>query len=559
MSELVSIAELDLTPASGKEYWSCDREGREEFIYFLMVDRFHDSLDRLPVSTPERSKGSGAPERLKKFCGGTIRGIHDHLDYIQGLGCTALWLSPVFENNDDSYHGYAIQNYLDIDRRFGDKRDLSELVDGAHSRNMRVFLDVVLNHSGDNWAYPGDIRCYYNNDEQFEFGYWRREDRPVPVELRDPALYHRRGEIRNFDAYPEAERGDFFRLKDFNNDECEDGRRLQDILIKIHCYWLRELDVDGFRVGSVKNMGERAVAQFCSALYEYSYMLGKRGFFLFGELVGGDDAINRYLGPNTPTRADSKTPYYGLTSVLDYPLYRVLPEVIKGLESPASLMARYGDLRSGPFSHGELARYLVTFIDNHDQIDQSYKLRFAADSYDEQVIAGMGYLLCALGTPCIYYGTEQGFSGQGKGDIYIREAMFDMADSEKNYLNPNCMIYRAISEIARVRREVKALRFGEMYFRKISGNGHDFGFPWGQPCTLAFSRILAGKEILVAYNTSTTEARQDYVIVDSQISRSRMRFLYGTEGEVPVQDHHDGSRSVRLDLGPMKFVILQSV
>lgn len=564
MTSPTSIAEIDLKPIPGKKYWNCDREWREEFIYFMMVDRFHDDKNRTPVNTSARSTGSGTQEQLKKFCGGTIKGIENNLDYIKNLGCTALWLSPIFENNNDpdKYHGYSIQNYLDIDPRFGTKQDLIDLVDAAHDREMRVFLDVVVNHSGDNWSYPGDNPYYYSNDQQFPFGEWRREDRPIPSELRNPNYYHRRGQINNWDAYPETQHGDFFSLKGFNNEDDPDGLKLQDILIKDHCYWMREADIDGFRMDAVKHMGELAVSRFCSEIREYAYRLRKRWFFLYGELVGGDDAINRYTGPNTPTQVDSKTVYFGLTSVLDFPLYWTLPSAIKGITSPNGLINRYDALRGHALTRGELGRYLVTFVDNHDQIGQDYKRRFAADTPDKQVIAGIGYLLCAMGTPCIYYGTEQGFSGQGNGDEFIREAMFNLEDSKQSYLNQNCNIYQEIAKIAQIFQTREPLRFGRMYFREISGNGRDFGLPQNQPCTLAFSRILANEEILIAYNTSTTERRQDFVIVDNSIHKSggTMKFLYGKEENVTVEKHPDStnpSLCVKLDLEPMQFVILQ--
>ncbi len=564
MNNPTSINQIDLTPIPGKHYWNCDREWREEFIYFLMIDRFHDRLNRTPVQTTERSMGSGTQEQLKKFCGGTINGILNHLDYIHNLGCTALWLSPLFENNDDSdkYHGYSIQNYLDVDPRFGTKQDLIDLVDAAHKLGMRVFLDVVVNHSGDNWSYPGGYRYYYSNDTQFPFGDWRRPDRPIPEELRNPNYYHRRGEIRNWDDYPETQHGDFFSLKDFNNDEDGDGLQLIEVLIKAHCYWMREADIDGFRMDAVKHLGELPVSRFSSAIREYAYRLGKRWFFLFGELVAGDDAINRYIGPNTPKDIGDKTIYFGLTSVLDFPLYWTLPGAIKGLSSPGSLINRYEGLRNNALSRGELSRYLVTFLDNHDQIGQDYKRRFAADTPDQQVIAGIGYLLCALGTPCIYYGTEQGFSGKGQGDEFIREAMFDLNNQQVNYLNSNCKIYQEIAKIAQIFKQHETLRFGRMYFREISGNGRDFGLPQGQPCTLAFSRILAFNEILIAYNTSTTEHRSDCVIVDRDIQKSngQMKFLYGKQGTVNVQQHPDYPKNpslfVKLELEPMQFVIL---
>ncbi|HAZ49263.1 MAG TPA: alpha-amylase [Cyanobacteria bacterium UBA11369] len=567
MREPISIAELDLTPIPGKKYWNSDREWREEFIYFIMVDRFHDSLNRAPLLKSDRSKGSGNSEQLGKFCGGTLEGITNHLDYIKNLGCTAIWLSPIFENNDvpnrnsDKYHGYAIQNYLSIDPRFGTKQDLIDLVLAAHIRNMRVFLDVVVNHSGDNWYYPGDYPYYYYQDRQFPFGGLRSEDRPIPTELQNPNYYHRRGEIRNWDAYPETQRGDFFSLKGFNNDEEPDGLILQDILIKAHCYWMREADIDGFRMDAVKHMGEVAVARFCSSIREYAYRLGKRNFFLFGEIVGGDDAINRYIGPNTSTQFDNKTVYFGLNSVLDFPLYWSLPGAIKGFSSPMNLINRYEALRHHALTRGELGRYLVTFVDNHDQIGQDYKRRFAADTPDAQVIAAIGYLLCAIGTPCIYYGTEQGFSGEGNDDKFIREAMFDLDNPEVNYLNRKCIIYQEIAKIAKLFQQIAALRFGRMYFREISGNGRDFGLPQSQACTLAFSRILAGEEVLIAYNTSTTERRNDFVIVDSHIHNkpgNNMKFIYGKQGTVPVQKHPDNeSRFIQLELEPMQFVILQ--
>ena len=563
-----SLSEIDLSPIPGKHYWHCIREWREEFIYFMLVDRFHDDLERMPVSSPERSTGSGTSAQLRKFCGGTLNGITRHLDYIHELGCTALWLSPIFENNEapnrdsDKYHGYSIQNYLAVDPRFGTKEDLVELVDQAHQLDMRVFLDVVANHSVDNWFYLGNEPKVYENGREHPFGGWRHPERPLPIELRNPNYYGRKGEIRNWDDQPETQDGDFFSLKGFKNDESPDGLALQEYLIKAHCYWMREADIDGFRMDAVKHIGELAIARFSSTIREYAYILGKRWFLLFGELVAGDAAASRYIGPNTPTQLGNKTVYYGLNSVLDFPLYWTLPAVIKGMQPPANLINRYEALRENALNRGELGRYLITFIDNHDQIGTDYKRRFAAGAHDKQVIAGIGYLLSALGTPCIYYGTEQGFSGEGAGDEYIREAMFDLDDKRRNSLNQQCSIYEEIAKIAQVNQREAALKFGRMYFREISGNGIDFGLPQGHPCTLAFSRILAQEEVVIAYNTSTSESRNDFIIVDNRIHKKgeAMRFLYGGKGTVEVLSHPDpGNESlfVRLELEPMQFVIIQ--
>ncbi|MGE5223895.1 MAG: alpha-amylase family glycosyl hydrolase [Omnitrophica WOR_2 bacterium] len=556
---ITSVSDIDLTPLPGKINHSFEREWREEFIYFLMVDRFHDDAARAPVRQSGRSNGIQAPD---DFYGGTLNGIRQNLDYIAGLGCTAIWLSPVFQNNDKAYHGYNINNYLNIDPHFGTKQDLIDLVEAAHQRNppMRVILDVVINHSGDNWAYPGDYPYYYSSDQRFPLGFWRQNDLPVPTELRDETLYHRMGQIHSaggWDAYPENQHGDVVTLKDYANDDDEPGSILINILIKAHCYWIREADVDGFRVDAVKHMGELACSRFCSNIREYAYTLGKRGFFLYGEVASPDDALlDRYIGQNTSRQDGDKTVFFGLDSVLDFRLANDLPWVLKGFNTPQPLIDRLDAQRDRALNRGEIGRYLVTFVDNHDSFWQPNG-RFANGATDDQVIAAIGYLLCSLGTPCIYYGTEQGFSGHG-GDNAMREAMFDRDTPGTNLLNPDCTIYTQISCVAGVMRSVEPLRFGRIYMREISGDGVHFGFPYGNSYTLAFSRILYPCEVLVAYNVSD-QPRDDRVIIDHDLHQpgERMRFLYGAAGDVAVETSPDGARFVHLPLGAHQFVILE--
>lgn len=568
MPDPTSVSEVDLTPIPGKQYFTIEREWREEFIYFLMVDRFHDDQVRSPILQPGRATGIPASDG---FHGGKIKGITQNLDYIASLGCTAIWLSPVFENNAGAYHGYNICNYLNIDPKFGTKQDLIDLVSAAHSLQkngqpwpIRIILDVVINHSGDNWAYPRDFPYFYSNDQQFPFGFWRRGDRPLPLELRNQDWYHRRGQIRNYDGYPEVEHGDISTLKDYANDDDAIGSAVINALIKAHCYWIREADLDGFRVDAVKHMGALASSRFCSNVREYAYSLGKRGFFLFGEVASPDDDIyNRYIGQNTSVD-DSGTVFFGLNSVLDFRLAEgvygdennaPLRDVLKGFKGPQTLFNRLEAQRQRALNRGEIGRYLVTFVDNHDSFWQGSG-RFANGASDDQVIAAIGFLLCALGTACIYYGTEQGFSGHG-GDNEMREAMFDNSAAGANLLNSDCRIYREIAKIAAVMRTNQPLRFGRMYYRQISGDGQTFGFPYGSTYTLAFSRVLYGQEILAAYNVSG-QARNDCVIVDSTLHSdgSTMRFLYGGSGTTQVRSAANGSRFVQLALPPFGFVIL---
>jgi alpha-amylase len=552
--------DLDLSPKPGKKYWGNGaREWREEFIYFLMVDRFHDDLERTPVAATGKISGFGSPDQLTQSCGGTLRGIRKHLHYIKELGCTALWLSPVFENNIEAYHGYAIQDYLEVDRRFGTLKDLADLVEEAHALEMRVFLDIVLHHSGDNWSYPGDVPYYYYEGATFPFGKWRYENKPSPAELRNPDLYERKGQIRNFDSYPETREGDFQNLKTFKNDDSPEALYVQEILTKIHCYWIRETDVDGFRPDAVKHMGEKTISLFCSHIREYAYKLGKRNFFLFGELVGPEELYNQYIGPKTSIQLEDKAIYYGLNSVLDFPLYHVLANVILGKSTPEKLIQRYESLRKNALSRGEFGEFLVTFIDNHDQVGQVIKTRFGHDATEAQIIAGIGFLLCALGTPCIYYGTEQGFQGSGDGDGNIREAMFNLDNRTENALSQQNIIYREIATLAGLRKESAVLKFGRMYMRESSRSGKNFYLPVYTDCMLAFSRILYDEEMLVVYNHSLTRDDEEYIIVDKHLNAegSVFKFCYGGQGKIHVLKNEDGSHHfVKLKLAPGQFVVL---
>jgi len=564
MAAPTSLSDIDLSPIPGKKYFSLVREWREEFIYFLMIDRFHDDATRTPVLSAGRSNGISTPD---DFFGGKIKGITEHLDYIAGLGCTAIWISPIFENNPKAYHGYNINNYLSIDPNFGSEKDLIDLVEAAHHFKkagqpfpMRIILDVVINHSGDNWEYKDGPQAYSNGD-QFAFGAFRRADRPIPTELRNQEWYHRRGHINNFDVSPENQLGDIVTLKDYANDDNEIGSEVVNALIKAHAYWIRQADVDGFRVDAVKHMGPLACSRFCSNIREYAYTLGKRGFFLYGEVAQPDDDLyNRYIGENTSSQDGNQTVFFGLDSVLDFRLAEGngnggLRDVVKGFRAPQTLFDRLDAQRNRALNRGEIGRYLVTFVDNHDSFWQPGG-RFSNGAPDEQVIAAIGYLLCSLGTPCIYYATEQGYSGHG-GDNEMREAMFDKATPGRNLLNTDCTIYQEISKIAQVMRDNEALRFGRMYFRQISGDGQHFGMPYGLTYTLAFSRILYPQEVLVAYNVDSN-TRHDSVIVDASLHKagSTMRFLYGGTGTVPIRVGGDGSCFVKLDLAGHKFVIL---
>ena len=568
-NKIKSVKELDFKP-QGKVFPS-PHDWRDVFVYFLLVDRFDNNQQNLPAYEPASAAKGRDAEQGKVFQGGNLKGIIRRLDYIRGLGANAIWLSPVFKNRrekNDTYHGYGIQDFLEVDPRFGTKEDLQELVRQAHKRHMYVILDIIINHTGDNWAYPGDLPFYYWKEAPypFDFGFWRevnpatgfQEDDAIwPEELRNLECYKRRGQIRNWGDPDEAINGDFLSLKELDINKSD----VLDTLIKAYKYWIAIADIDGFRVDTVKHMESSETAIFCNAVREYAKHIGKQNFFIFGEIVGDDQTIQSYIGRNSRIEGTNER-FPSLDAALDFPLYFILEETIKGFVKPFALRERYEQFKTQYADHGAAGRYFVTFVDNHDQMARPYRRLMHRNPYPAQAVLAIGYLLTSQGVPCIYYGTEQGFDGGGDNDSYVRECMFGgqwgaFDSTGHHFFNPGHPIYQSITKIADIRRREPALRYGRQYFREISGNGIDFGHPFDGKCTLAYSRILDSTEVLVAMNLDANP-RNDFITVDAKLNPSGLKMfnLMGPKKQVTVEQI--GSRhAVRILLDGHEMAVLK--
>jgi glycosidase len=567
-----SIYEIDFKPQD--KVFPSPADWRDQFIYFLLVDRFNNGDKKIPAYKPGNFVKKRNDSDGEKWQGGTLKGIMDRLDYIKNLGCTAIWLSPVFKNRKEmnTYHGYAIQNFLDIDPRFGTIEDLQKLVQTAHKKEMYVILDIVVNHTGDNWIYPGGHPYFYSNGETFSFGSWRiansekgiqwPDDAVWPVEFQNPDWYRRKGEIVHWDSFPEAREGDFCSLKELDTS----NKMVLKSLIDIYKFWIAAADIDGYRLDAIKHIEDSNTSIFCSAIREYAEKIGKKNFFLFGEIIGDDKLIDQYIGRNARL-PESNERFPALDAALDFPLWGILEWVIKGLINPSELRVRYERFKEIYTDHGQASQYFVTFIDNHDQIGRNPRGRFLYNNpFQNQVILAMGYLLTSMGIPCIYYGTEQGFNGGGDHDKYIRECMFGEKWGAFNttgfhFFNLNHPIYKSIKEIAAIRKMEPALRYGRQYFREISGNGVNFGFPIDSNCTLAYSRILDDTEILIVMNLDAKQ-RMDYINVDSYLSPAGKKMINLLKPEESVEIIHSGSRNavrVSLDTHEMGIFKLNSI
>jgi glycosidase len=618
-----------------ESYFPSPASWPDEVVYFLLVDRFSDGaeaarplLDRTDLAAA-RPDGDGQPWRWDRWAtsgsdryqGGTLAGVMSKLDYLRDLGVTTVWLSPVFRQRGhlDTYHGYGIQDFLDVDPRFGSRADLVELVRQAHQRGMRVLLDVIFNHSGANWDYPpglpgGERKPHYTAGRH-PFGSWlgdqgqtvsaitAADDGVWPAELAAPDSYTRAG-TGNLgagsldDDRAEFRRTDFEDLRDF---ALEQPGTLT-MLARAFMYWIALTDCDGFRIDTVKHVTFEQARNFCGAITEFAINLGKQNFLLVGEVAGGDTIADRYL------QAVGRN----LDAALDIGEQRLaLRDLGRGLSAPQSYFAGFSAGSAPLGSHRELGDKVLTILDDHDHVFGE-KLRFASRAVnDHQAAAATAIQLLTLGIPCLYYGTEQGFAGPesseqnwlpswGGHDRYLREAMFgprfpraagragvpgvgpgDGLDHDLPGFGPfgtagaHCFdsthpVYRRVAAIASARRRFPVLRAGRQYLRPISVFGEAFA-PSGPGELLAWSRILVDEEALCVVNPNAVQARGADVVVDATLNPpgSALTVIVSSAeaagqpgshvagSQVLVQRRADGTAYAALrDVGPSETLVL---
>ncbi|MGE3642165.1 MAG: alpha-amylase family glycosyl hydrolase, partial [Pirellulales bacterium] len=445
--------------------------------------------------------------------------------------------------------------------RFGTRADLVQLVDAAHQLGIRIILDIIFNHSGHNWNYPGNIEQppYLHFPSHYLFGTWQdasgaalagslsgAEDGVWPSELQSSACYTRAGmgDLGGGSIeyeHAEHKRTDFFNLRDF----ALDNPGVLDRLADCYKYWIALTDCDGFRIDTLKHVSFEEGRNFCGSIKEFATNLSKANFFLVGEVAGGDYAEDRYLdviGSN-------------LNAALDIGGMRLtLRGVAKGLQSPADFFSGFdaGDAEMG--SHRNLGDKHVSILDDHDHVFGE-KIRFSSDAASEQqVVAGVALQLFSLGIPCIYYGTEQSLAGPEasqrpfvpgwkSSDRYLREAMFGPRHPRKSgrsgigsgqvfdddlpgfgpfgtagahAFDANFSAYRRIAALADLRKRFPVLRQGRQYQRPISLFGGGFSF-LGAGEIIAWSRILSDEEALCVVNGHGNAARGGDVLVDANL------------------------------------------
>ncbi|MEO7588783.1 MAG: alpha-amylase family glycosyl hydrolase, partial [Arachnia sp.] len=509
------------------------RQGDVENFYFVMTDRFANG-------DPSNDTGGIAGDRLANgfdptnsgfYHGGDIEGLVDNLDYIQGLGTTALWLTPSFTNRpvqgagDDvsaGYHGYWITDFTTIDPHLGGNDALASLTDAAHARGMKVYFDIITNHTADGIEYEEGAHSYipvatspYTDaagdvidiaalagsatwpalDAATSFPYTpklRAGVTKTPAWLNDETLYHNRG-----DSTWEGESvtlGDFVGLDDLMTEH----PTVVDGMVDIYTAWM-DMGVDGFRIDTVKHVNFEFWEQWTTALKAHAKLVNP-DFFMFGEVYDADPAkLAPYL-----RRTD-------MDATLDFTFQSAAANFAKGSTTKGLSALFAGD--DLYLTADTSAATLPTFLGNHDMGRIGY---FVKDSDQREKRSALAHELMYLtrGQPVVYYGDEQGFVGTG-GDKDARQDMFgtqvdsyatqpllngELVGTADRY-DTDTTLYDGIADLAKLRADNPALAEGAQYERLVTTGAGVY----------AFSRVDRDDKVeyLVGVNNATTDKSVD--------------------------------------------------
>ena len=556
----------------------------DENFYFVMADRFEngDAANDHGGITGGRLEDGFDPAAKGFYHGGDLKGLLDRIDYIKGLGTDSIWLTPSFKNKavqledgpSAGYHGYWITDFTQIDPHLGTNADLRALVDAAHARGMKVYFDIITNHTADVIGYEEGARRPYVSkdavpykdaagrvfddrdyagtgsfpslDANSSFPYTpvldpAERDLKVPGWLNDVTLYHNRGDT-TFTG-EDSLYGDFFGLDDLFTE----NPRVVRGMIGIYRTWIRELGIDGFRIDTMKHVDDAFWQRFGPAILRYARQQGKRDFFMFGEVF---DTSRPYQSRFTTTDK--------VQAVLDFP-FQAAAQGFAADSKPTDALKTFFEDDDWYTDADSNVYAMPTFLGNHDMGRIGHFIAAANPGAGDAEWLARDKLAHALmylsrGNPVVYYGDEQGFTGDG-GDQLARQDMF--ASRTPEYLDddligttathatenfvPGHPLYRSIADLAALTKRYGALRDGAQQHRLSSATAGVY----------AFSRIDRGRrrEYVVALNNAETPQT-------AQIPTWAPRGLFDrVYGDGPDTLRSDAQRRLDVTVPPLSAVV----
>lgn len=368
----------------------------EDVLYLIMPDRFANGNPENDVVDGMREKKVDRADAFARH-GGDIQGISSHLDYIADLGVTAIWLNPTQENDMESgsYHGYAITDYYQIDRRFGSNEDFCALVEKAHEKNLEVVMDMIFNHCGsENYLFKDKPSKEWFN---YHSNYVQTSFKTASVMDIHASAFEKK--IATDGWFTSV-------MPDFN----QRNRHVVRYLIQSSIWWIEYAGINGIRQDTHPYADFDFMSQWCKeVLDEYPY------FNIVGETWLNSNVLVSYWQKDSKLAAPLNS---NLPTVMDFPLQALINQAFdeETGEWGGGLYKLY-DYQTQDLVYANPMN-LLTFLDNHDtsRFAQTDEMAKNLKRYKQAMV----FLLTTRGIPQIYYGTEilmTGDKGKGDGDL----------------------------------------------------------------------------------------------------------------------------------------------
>ena len=368
-----------------------------DVLYLIMPDRFANGN---PENDIVPGMLEGKVDRAEQYArhGGDLKGISEHLDYISDLGVTAIWLNPTQENDmqEGSYHGYAITDYYQVDRRFGTNEEFKQLVENSHAKGLKVVMDMIFNHCGsENYLFKDKPSKDWFN---FKSEYVQTSFKTASVMDIHASEYERR--IATDGWFTQV-------MPDLN----QRNRHVARYLIQSSIWWIEYAGINGIRQDTHPYADFDFMSEWCKEVAEeYPY------FNIVGETWLNSNVLVSYWQKDSKLAAPKNS---NLPTVMDFPLQGLMNQAFDEETTDwANGLFRLYDYQTQDLVYANPLNLLI-FLDNHDT-SRFYKKEEDTQNLNRYKQA-MAFLLTTRGIPQIYYGTEILMAAdKGKGDGYLR-------------------------------------------------------------------------------------------------------------------------------------------
>jgi glycosidase len=505
-----SLSLIERPPQQGK-YQGITRD---DVIYLIMPDRFADgdpSNDQPPGAAP----GTYNRQSPMAYHGGDLKGVQEHLPYLKDLGVTAIWLTPVYQNDKGSsdYHGYGAVDLYAVENHFGTMKDYQDMVAAAHQLGMKVMFDTVPNHVGPHhpWADSQPTPGWLHGTPEHHLDNANYDFPPISDPHATPA------------NYIEALDGWFVnRLPDL----AQENPLVSAYLLQNALWWIESSGVDAFRIDTMPY-----VPRSFWSYYDQGLLAAYPHFFTVGEVMDFNPTVTSYWAGGQKGFDGIDT---ALTTPFDFPLYAAMVDVVAHGASVKKLVSILREDRFYP--HPEL---LVTLLDNHD------KKRFITEAggSQEKMKLGLSLLATVRGIPQIYAGDEIGIPGGDDPDNRHDFPGGFPGDSKNAFTQPGRTpeqqeLYMHAQTLLKLRRDHPALRMGAQKHVVVSDKYY------------AFTRETDGERLLIVFHNGATAESVSVDLSGTSIASARSLTTVFGPSQAQLQN-----QTVNLQMAPLSVTI----